>query len=88
MELKTLNVNIKRKKTSEADILNLSLDITMPENDKATITLIDNNGVKKEEKSFKDSDKVSVEFEMNKKSAPYYVVVLQNKKVWTTKIEF
>ncbi len=88
LELKTLNVNIERKKTSEADILNLSLDITMPENDKATITLIDNNGVKKEEKSFKDSDKVSVEFEMNKKSAPYYVVVLQNKKVWTKKIEF
>ncbi len=88
LKLKTLNVNVERKKTSEADILNLSLDITMPEKDKTTVTLIDSNGVKKEEKSFKGSDKVSVKFEMNKDSAPYYVVVLQDKKVWTKKIEF
>ena len=88
LELKSLNVNIERKKTSDTDILNLSLEMTMPENDKATVTLIDCNGAKKEEKSFKDSDKVSVKFEMNKKSTPYYIVVLQDKKVWTKKIEF
>ena len=88
LELNSLNVNVEREKTSESDILNLSLDITMPENDKATVTLIDKNGTKKEEKSFKDSDKINVEFEMNKESAPYYIVVLQDKKVWTKKIEF
>jgi hypothetical protein len=88
LELKTLNVNVEREKTSDAVILNLSLDITMPENDKATVTLIDKNGTKKEEKSFKDSDKINVEFEMNKESAPYYIVVLQDKKVWTKKIVF
>ena len=88
IEFKSLNVNVEREKTSESDIINLSLSITLPEKDKATVTLIDRNGAKKEEKSYKDSAKIKVKFSMDKESAPYYIVVLQDKKVWTRKVEF
>ncbi len=89
LELKDLDINIKREKTSDSDILNFSMDITMPEKDKTTtVTLIHGDNTAKEVKTFNGSDKISVKYSMNKASVPYYIVVLQDKKMWTRKIDF
>ncbi len=88
LEFKKLGVNIEREKTSDSDILRLSMDIALPEKEKVTVTLIDKNGTRMEEEEYKDSDKIKIEYKMDKDSAPYYIIVLQDKKIWSRKVDF
>ncbi len=88
LEFKKQSVNVKRMKTSDSDVLEIDMKITLPEKEKVTVTLIDKNGVKTDEKIYKDTDTINVKYKMDKDSVPYYIIVLQDKKLWSRKVGF
>lgn len=88
LEFKKLGVKIEREKTSDFDILKLNMNISLPEKEKVTVALIDKNGTKIEEEEYKEADKIKIKYKMDKDSAPYYIIVLQDKKMWSRKVDF
>ncbi len=88
LEFKKLGINIEHEKTSDSDILKLNMNIALPEKEKVTVTLIDKIGTKIEEEEYRDTDKVKIKYKLNKDSAPYYIIVLQDKRIWSRKVDF
>ena len=88
LEFYNENINIERKKTEKSDILEIGLKADLPGKGKTTVTLVDKNGSKIDQEKYKNREKINVKYKLDGISAPYYLVIEQNKKAWAKKIEF
>jgi len=82
------NISIERKKTDKKDEIDISIKADLPSKGKTTITLVNKTGDVVDENKMKNSDKINVKYSLNVDSAPYYIVVVQNKKAWAKKVVF
>ena len=88
LEFKQENINIEREKTDDKDILEIELKATLPSKAKTTVSLIDKNGSETDEENFKNTEKINIKYKLDKASAPYYLLVVQDKKLWSRKLDF
>jgi hypothetical protein len=88
LEFYNENINIERIKTEKSDILEIGLKADLPGKGKTTVTLVDKNGSKINQEKYKNREKINVKYKLDGISAPYYLVIEQNKKAWAKKIEF
>jgi len=88
LEFKQKNINIEHKETNDTDILEFELKATLPSKDKTTVTLIDKNSSRTDEENFKNTEKINIKYKLDEASAPYYLLIVQNKKLWSRKLDF
>ncbi|NPA36152.1 MAG: hypothetical protein GXO47_04810 [Chlorobi bacterium] len=80
------DINVNKIVNDGKDLVEIEIEARLPEKGKVEIALIDKNGKKVQEQTNKNSDKVNVKYKLDDSLAPYYIVISQNKKIWSRKV--
>jgi hypothetical protein len=87
LKVKTNQMKVMRKKTEETDELELKMKVELENASKATVRLINEDGIVLEENEFQTGE-TNVNYKLDKTKGPFFLVVLQNNRMWGKKITF